>query len=480
MPSFRESAIVNKRLRLKANESKVEFGDSSGTYDVNLYRHAANLLKTDSSLVVAAQLRIGSNPAMQLKSGTYAARPAADATTAGMFYVSTDSYVIYVSNGSEWLTLHDYVQGAVGATGPTGPQGVQGEQGLVGATGATGPQGQQGSKGDPGDTGPSGPQGPSGATGATGAAGTSFTWEGEWSSGTTYQANDVVSRSGSTYIAVQGTTNNDPATDNTNTYWAEVAVQGVQGPTGASGSQGLQGPSGPEGATGPQGTQGPSGPQGPQGLQGDVGATGPSGPSGPQGLQGDAGPVGATGATGPQGTQGDAGATGPQGPSGPQGAQGIKGDPGNTGPTGPEGATGAASTVPGPAGATGPTGSVNGAIYTFSTTTADADPGNGAVRYNNATISSVTMLYIDDLDGGGATQTTWYDTWLTGTGGSLTISNNSTNATSIFTITSVTAATGYYKIGVTYVSGTLPANGAILSVNFSRTGSIRAFATFSM
>lgn len=35
--------------------------------------------------------------------------------------------------------------------------------------------------------------------------------------------------------------------------------------------------------------------------------------------------------------------------------------------------------------------------YTFSTTTTDADPGSGTLRFNNATPASVTAIYIDDL-----------------------------------------------------------------------------------
>ncbi|MES0158885.1 hypothetical protein [Mesorhizobium sp. C268A] len=41
--------------------------------------------------------------------------------------------------------------------------------------------------------------------------------------------------------------------------------------------------------------------------------------------------------------------------------------------------------------------------YTFSTTTADADPGNGTLRLNNASAALVTAAYIDNLDAGGST-----------------------------------------------------------------------------
>jgi hypothetical protein len=40
----------------------------------------------------------------------------------------------------------------------------------------------------------------------------------------------------------------------------------------------------------------------------------------------------------------------------------------------------------------------------------------------------------------------------------------------IFSVTGITSATGYYKISVNYISGTLPGNGNGLAINFSPTG----------
>lgn len=262
MPSFLEAAIVNKRLRLKANESKVEFGDGGGTYDVNLYRNAANVLKTDDSFVVAAQLTIGSNPAMQLESGLFASRPTADSDNAGMFYVATDTYDLYVSDGSAWVALGDYLAGAVGPTGPTGPTGPSGPQGDIGPTGATGAQGIQGTKGDPGATGPSGPTGPVGATGATGPEG-KFTASDTAPSSPTAGDAWYQSTTGRLFIYY----------DN---FWVEAGT-GALGPTGATGATGPSGPSGPTGATGPSGAA--STVPGPTGAAGATGATGPTGPA---------------------------------------------------------------------------------------------------------------------------------------------------------------------------------------------------------
>lgn len=78
---------------------------------------------------------------------------------------------------------------------------------------------------------------------------------------------------------------------------------------------------------------------------------------------------------------------------------------GNVGATGSTGSTGAQ-------GDPGATGAAGGAItipYTFSTTTTDSDPGNGALRLNNATQNSATAIRLDLLDANGATWTTVID-----------------------------------------------------------------------
>jgi hypothetical protein len=65
----------------------------------------------------------------------------------------------------------------------------------------------------------------------------------------------------------------------------------------------------------------------------------------------------------------------------------------------------------GPTGAQGPPG--GGAIaiqYTFSTTTADADPGNGTLRLSNATQNAATTIRADLLDSGASDWTTVLDT----------------------------------------------------------------------
>lgn len=139
------------------------------------------------------------------------------------------------------------------------------------------------------------------------------------------------------------------------------------------------------------------------------------------------------------------------------------GDKGDTGTTGTTGSTGA-------------TGPVIAPKFTFSTTTTDSDPGAGNLRFNNATIGSVTSLFFDNLDALGNSATAWLDTFDDSTNsalrGTLTFVNvNSPLDVIIFNVTgAVTDGTGYRKVVVTYVQGSLPINGVTLGVTFARTG----------
>jgi hypothetical protein len=142
--------------------------------------------------------------------------------------------------------------------------------------GPTGPQGPQGPQGPGGLSGPPGPQGVQGPAGSAGTNGTSFDFRGAFNNSAVYAVNDVVTYSGSTYIAIaanQGPSN--PTPDVNLAAWSVMAQQGSTGPAGP------QGPAGGAGSMGPQGPAGTTGPQGPAGA---------TGPSGPQGVQGPAGP----------------------------------------------------------------------------------------------------------------------------------------------------------------------------------------------
>ena len=104
------------------------------------------------------------------------------------------------------------------------------------------------------------------------------------------------------------------------------------------------------------------------------------------------------------------------------------------------------------------------ALFTYSTTTSDADPGAGGFRMNNTTYSSVTELYIDDADANGTDVATWVQTFDDNQTnyskrGRVRIQNAGTLTKYIvFDVTgSVTDASGYTKVTVAHVasSGTL-------------------------
>ena len=205
---------------------------------------------------------------------------------------------------------------------------------------------------------------------------------------------------------------------------------------------------------------------------------GGTGPTGPKGATGDPGSPGATGATGLPGSVGPTGlngATGDPGSPGPTGSIGPTGNPGVTGPTGSIGPTG----NPGITGSTGSQGNKGGVFYTFSTNTADNDPGNGIFRYNSGTLGLISQIFIDNLDGFGVSMTSWFASWGTSTStnkGQVIIQSNTNNdnTITIFDVTGVIAASGYYKIIVSYVSGSLPSAGEGCVINFSRTGNLGA------
>lgn len=121
--------------------------------------------------------------------------------------------------------------------------------------------------------------------------------------------------------------------------------------------------------------------------------------------------------------------------------------------------------------------SVAALAYTFSATITDADPGNGALRLNNATAASATAAYVDNLDAGGATVTGILDTFDDSTNsikGQLTLRSKASAAISyVYNVTgSVVDGGGYRKLTLSYVSGTgaLPTTAGGVWLMFDRAG----------
>jgi hypothetical protein len=118
------------------------------------------------------------------------------------------------------------------------------------------------------------------------------------------------------------------------------------------------------------------------------------------------------------------------------------------------------------------------AMFQYSTTTADADPGSGKFRLNNATISSVSEMYIDDLEFNGTDVSAWVQSWDDVTGndtnrGRIRISKaNTLDTWMVFKVTgAITDATGYSKITLVYIdsAGTF-ANDDKVFVSFVASG----------
>ena len=120
-----------------------------------------------------------------------------------------------------------------------------------------------------------------------------ITWEGEWSSSTTYTQNEAVQYNGSSYVCLQGNSNLIPP--NNTSAWSLMTSKGDTGATGAVGSAGTitigtttTGSAGGNATVTnsgtsseavlnfsiPKGTTGATGTQGSKGDTGDTGATG--------------------------------------------------------------------------------------------------------------------------------------------------------------------------------------------------------------
>lgn len=142
----------------------------------------------------------------------------------------------------------------------------------------------------------------------------------------------------------------------------------------------------------------------------------------------------------------------PTGATGAQGIQGIQGIQGNT----------------------------HGLKYTFSSTTTDADPGNGNFRLNAANIGSSNQLFIDNTDAFGSDASAFMDTWddsanTDGVGeqGLLQIVSDA-DATVFYLLRvtgTITAVSTYKKVSFTLIAsnGTIT-NGQSVRLHFTRTG----------
>jgi hypothetical protein len=182
----------------------------------------------------------------------------------------------------------------------------------------------------------------------------------------------------------------------------------------------------------------------------------------------------ATGGGGGNGYTGSVGYTG-------SGATGYTGS-GATGYTG-SGATGYTGS-----GATGYTGSIgysgsrgiaDGYRYNFNTATTPVNtPANGDLKFNNSSAASVTNIYISNSNSSGTNLSSFISSWGNSNNpvkGYLVVCDYLTYSSAylIYSITSVTSNTGYYTIGVSYISGTvMPTNAQSLILQHARAGDV--------
>ena len=110
--------------------------------------------------------------------------------------------------------------------------------------------------------------------------------------------------------------------------------------------------------------------------------------------------------------------------------------------------------------------------------TSDADSGAGKIYFNNGTLSSVTVVYVDDVDNDGVNINTFVDSWDDGSGpisGTILVRDILTPTIyAEYDVTgAVTSASTYSKVAVTHVvsSGTF-VDGKTMDVRFVRSGLI--------
>ncbi len=121
------------------------------------------------------------------------------------------------------------------------------------------------------------------------------------------------------------------------------------------------------------------------------------------------------------------------------------------------------------------TGASPGLTQRFTSPTADADPGAGAFRLNNAALASVTAIYMDNLDAGGVDVSAYLDTFddagVLANRGTLEIrSASSLNAYGVFRVNNaVVDGTGYRKLAVDFIAGGGTFDGDFV-FSFSRAG----------
>ena len=113
-------------------------------------------------------------------------------------------------------------------------------------------------------------------------------------------------------------------------------------------------------------------------------------------------------------------------------------------------------------------GAPGGMVTEFRTATSQSDPGDGRMRFNNSSLSSVTRIYVDDQDADGNDLSDWIDTWDdygSSPHAQLLVQNADGGTVAVFGVTDVAALSGYRRITVTHVAGsTRPDNDDLVTL----------------
>ncbi|WP_254510428.1 collagen-like triple helix repeat-containing protein [Anatilimnocola floriformis] len=355
---------------------------------------------------------------------------------------SSGQYLRY--NGSQWT--NEYASGITGATGPQGPQGSSGAQGVQGSQGHTGAQGSAGmagSQGNQGHTGPQGSQGSQGSgsqgsQGSQGSPGSQGAYGGVtshwyWDSDTSAPpANNSLAFNNGTFASVTSVMLHDlnqtgvdlsgfvsslvvgdkirvfDVNDSVSKFWLGTITSITDNSTYYSLGVTYIASAGNFSSTS---------------LAGFTIAM-----KGAQGSQGSAGVQGSQGAQGPQGAAGGGTGGGSQGPQGSQGSQGS-------------------------AGAQGSQGAYGGVTsdWNFSTEV-DPPPGNQQMRFNNATLTSVSTIFIDDQNSANVDMSGFLGAFNTGDWVRVFDVNASTTNFLIGIVTNIVDNSGYFSFSVAYVA----------------------------
>jgi hypothetical protein len=127
-------------------------------------------------------------------------------------------------------------------------------------------------------------------------------------------------------------------------------------------------------------------------------------------------------------------------------------------------------------GQTGPQGNVAGSPYRWSSSTTMANPGTGAIRYDNGTIAAVTQIAVDNQPfPNGNSNDDWFATWddvTSPTKGYLYVQGASAGDTTfnVFAVTGLADQGSWWLIDVDYVNGAIPTALENVVLNFVSAG----------